>query len=108
MGLFFWKDNRKIDMFARAMADDMFSYVQPDVAKAHFEGRSSQNKKKQRKVDQKLEATIAQMKQFIQSNSLGIYGKARLQKGFSDRLLELGYDAAITHRLVESILMRNI
>jgi hypothetical protein len=25
MGLFFWKDNRKIDSFAQAVADDLFS-----------------------------------------------------------------------------------
>jgi len=32
------------------------------------------------------------MQQFSAANSLGIYGKARLQKQFSDSLLELGYD----------------
>ena len=48
------------------------------------------------------------MQQFIAANSLGIYGKAKLQKDFSDRLLVLGYDADVTHKLVEAILLQNL
>ena len=89
MNLFFWKDNRKIDMFAHAMAEDLYSYVQPDVARQFFRGASPANKKKQRKIEQKFSAIFGQMQQFSSTNSLGVYGKARLQKKFSDRLLEL-------------------
>ena len=46
------------------------------------------------------------MQQFSAANSLGIYGKARLQKQFSDRLLELGYDVAVTNKIVETILLQ--
>jgi hypothetical protein len=46
MGLFFWKDNGKIDAFGAALAEDLFSHVQPDVAKEHFTGASQDNKKK--------------------------------------------------------------
>ena len=45
MGLFFWKDNGKIDLFAAALAEDLFSHVQPDVARQHFIGSSQDNKK---------------------------------------------------------------
>ena len=38
MGLFFWKNNGKIDGFAAALAEDLFSHVQPQVAKEHFTG----------------------------------------------------------------------
>lgn len=106
MGLFFWKDNRKIDAFAMAVADDLYSFIQPDVARQLFEGESQKNRKKQHKVEQRLTGVVNQMQQFSLSNSLGIYGKARLQKQFSDRLLELGYDADVTNRLVETILFR--
>jgi hypothetical protein len=113
MGLFFWKDNRKIDAFGAALADDLFSHVQPEKARQHFAGRSNNsgnadNKKKQRKVEQRLHALIGQMQQFCGTHSLGVYGKARLQKRFSDRLLELGYDDDVTIRLVETIVFRNI
>ena len=108
MGLFFWKNNRKIDTFAFALAEDLFSQVQPDVAQQHFAGSGLDNKKKKRKIEERFQALIGQMHEFCLTNSLGIYGKARLQKTFSDRLLELGYDNAVTHRLVETIVLRNI
>jgi len=108
MGLFFWKNNDKIDRFAAALAEDLFSHVQPQVAKEHFTGTTQDNKKKQRKIEQRFHALIGQMHEFCSTNSLGIYGKARLQKTFSDRLLELGYDDAVTHNLVETIVLRNL
>ena len=108
MGLFFWKNNKKIDAFGVALADDLFSHVQPDVAKDHFTGAGAENKKKQRKIEQRLHALVGQMQEFGSTYDLGIYGKARLQKTFSDRLLELGYDNAVTHKLVEKIVLRNL
>ena len=107
MALFFWKNNRKIDAFANAVADEMYSFIQPDVAKDLFLDAGLKNKKKQRKTEQKLVGIIDQMQKFSETNSLGLYGKARLQKQFSDRLLELGYDVAVTRELVETILLRN-
>lgn len=108
MGLFFWKDNKKIDAFADAVAEDLYSNIQPETAEQHFQGIAQKNKKKQRKIDQRLVGIIGQMQQFGAANSLGIYGKARLQKQFSDRLLELGYDVAVTNKIVETILLRNL
>lgn len=108
MGLFFWKNNSKIDAFAFALAEDLFSQVQPEVAVQHFSGMAHDNKKKQRKLEQRFQALMGQMHEFSETNSLGVYGKARLQKTFGDRLLELGYDDAVTHRLVETIVLRNI
>lgn len=108
MGLFFWKNNGRIDAFGVALAEDLFSHVQPDVASAHFTGKGTENKKKQRKIEQRFNALIDQMRQFGSTYSLGIYGKARLQKSFSDRLLELGYDEALTNKLVETIVFRNL
>lgn len=109
MGLFFWKDNGKIDAFGAALAEHLFSHVQPDLAKLHFAGASKgENKKKQYKVQQQLNALVGQMREFCTTQSLGIYGKARLQKSFSDRLLELGYDDDVTTKLVETIIFRNL
>ena len=108
MGLFFWKNNDKVDAFGVALAEDLFSHVQPDVAKMHFTGGGADNKKKQRKIEQRLHALVGQMQQFGSTHSLGVYGKARLQKSFSDRLLELGYDEAVTYKLVETIVLRKL
>jgi hypothetical protein len=108
MGLFFWKNNSKIDGFGVALADDLFSHVQPDVAKSYFTGTGTDNKKKQRKIDQRFHALVGQMQEFGSTHSLGIYGKARLQKSFSDRLLELGYEEPVTIKLVETIVFRKL
>lgn len=108
MALMFWKNDKKINAFAHALANEMFSYVSPEVAKDHFQGKLHASKKKQHKVDQRLAGMVYEMKKFCDANSLGIYGKARLQKQFSDRLLELGYDEGVTRQLVESVLLRNL
>jgi hypothetical protein len=107
MGLFFWKDNAKIDAFAVALADDLFSHVQPEQARNYFTGGAVENKKKKRKIQQRVHALIGQVGEFATTHSLGIYGKARLQKSLSDRLLELGYDDTVTTKLVESIIIGN-
>ncbi|MGB5345216.1 MAG: hypothetical protein WBN23_03535 [Woeseia sp.] len=109
MGLFFWKNNGKIDAFGVALAEHLFSHVQPEAARVHFAGGGKgENKKKQYKIEQQFHDLVRQMRQFSTTQSLGIYGKARLQKSFSDRLLELGYDEAVTIKLVETVVLRNL
>lgn len=107
MALFFWKKTKQIDAFAHAVAEDLYSYVQPDVAKAYFKGGADKPKKRQDKVERKLAAVIAEFRRFSEAQSLGIYGKARLEQQFSARLQELGYDAAVTSRLVEITSLAN-
>lgn len=108
MGLFFWKDNRKIDQFARAIADELFSQVQPESASRFFSGKSGLEKRQLRKIEQKFNDTLLQARRFCASNSLGIYGKARLQKQFNDRLTELGYDSGVVSRISQSMLMQKV
>jgi hypothetical protein len=107
MGLFFWKDNRKIDTFALAVADDLFSYVQPDLARNHVLGRGDISKKKKAKIEQKFTDIILQIQRFSEAESLGVYGKARLQKQFNDRLEELGYPVEVVNKITESFLLQN-
>ena len=107
MGLFFWKDNKEIDAIARALADDLYSYVRPDVARQYVQGGSTGKKKLARKVDQKFTDIMLQIKRFGESKDLGIYGKARLQKTFNERLEELGYDTDVVNKIAETILLRN-
>ena len=108
MGLFFWKDNRKIDTFALAVADDLFSYVQPDIARDHVLGRGDFSKKKKAKIEQKFTDIILQIQRFSEAESLGVYGKARLQKQFNDRLEELGYPIEVVNKIAESFLLQNV
>ena len=108
MGLVFWKNNRQIDAFAQAVADDLFSYVQPDIANAHILGRGKLSKKQKIKTEQKFNDIFLQMKRFSDSQSLGIYGKARLQKKFNERLEELGYQTAVVNKIAEDFLIQNV
>lgn len=108
MGLFFWKKNKLIDGFAQSVADDLFSYVNPNLARQHVFGSSGMPKKQARKVEQKFADTLLHIKRFTESNSLGIYGKARLQQKFDARLQELGYPTDIVKRISELILTRNV
>jgi hypothetical protein len=108
MGLLFWKNNKDIDNFAQAVADDLFSYVQPDIARQHIAGRGDMSKKKKAKIEQKFTDIRLQIKRFSDSNSLGVYGKARLQKQFNDRLQELGYHIDVVNKITESFLLGNV
>ena len=110
MGLLFWKDNRKIDAFAQAIADDLFSYVQPDVARQHVLGGGGDqlSKKKAAKVKQKFTDIVRQIERFEDSSSLGVYGKARLHKKFNERLEELGYPTELVNKLTEDLLLRGL
>ena len=107
MGLLFWKNNKAIDAFAQAVADDLFSYVQPDIARQHVTGRGDISKKKKAKIEQKFTDIRLQIKRFAESQSLGIYGKARLQKQFNDRLEQLGYHVDVINKITESFLLHN-
>ena len=106
MNLFFWKKTKEIDAFARAVADDLYSHVQPDAARAFLEGELKKIKK-HHQVERQLSGVIAEFRRFTQAKSLGIYGKARLQQTFDERLRELGYEPAVTKRLVEIMLLSN-
>ena len=107
--LSFRKRNRQIDTFAVSLANEVYSYVQPEEAREYFiTGMSKDKRKTQRRIDQHFQDTIVKMQQFVGTNSLGIYGKARLQKKFNDRLVELGYDGKVTRKLVEMILLREL
>lgn len=108
MALFFWKNNRKIDAFAHTVADDLFSYVQPDIASQHVLGKGDFSKKKKAKIEQKFTDIILQIRRFSESESLGVYGKARLQKKFNDRLEELGYPTEVVNKIAESFLLQNV
>ena len=108
MGFAFWKNNRHIDAFAQAVADDLFSHVQPDVARAHISAPGKLSKKQKIKAEQKFNDILLQMKRFSESQSLGIYGKARLQKKFNERLEELGYTTDVVNKIAESFITRNV
>ena len=65
-------------------------------------------KKKQAKVQQKFSDILLQIKRFSEANALGVYGKARLQKRFNERLTELGYPIDVVNKIAESFLLRNV
>ncbi len=107
MGLFFWKENKEIDSVAKAVADDLFSYVRPEVARHHVFATGKLKKKQAPKIAQKFTDAFLQLQRFGQAKSLGVYGKARLQKTFNDRLEELGYDTDVVTKLAETMLLQN-
>lgn len=108
MKLFFWKKNQAIDIFANNIANDLFSAVQPQSISAYFQASSKDKaaKKDRKKVETNVANVIKQIQQFRATNSLGTYGKARLQLGFNRRLQELGYDEDVISELNEFILVR--
>lgn len=107
MGLFFWKKNKQIDVFASALADEFYSAVAPDLAKAYLAGTMTgkSSDRSTTMVNRKLKDVIDQLQKFRAATSLGIYGKARFHLTFVSRLVELGYEKEVAERLNEQILI---
>lgn len=108
MRLLFWRKNKQIDAFAQAAANDLFSYVRPDLARQHIFGGGPMPKGRKIKTERKFNDIILQIKRYSEANALGVYGKARLQQKFNRRLEELGYPTEVVNKLSESILVRNV
>lgn len=113
MNLFFWKKNGLIDNFATQLADELYSQIQPAKAEQLLnlatEDKSNKKNKKQKKsltaASKALIGVIQQVHQFREQQKLGIYGKARLQMQFMERLRELGYPENVTEVLNKMILV---
>ena len=105
MGLLFWKNNKKIDAYAKTLAENLFSYVQPEVAQQYLAPGNKLPKKRQAQVKKYLAELYTQIKSFSETNSLGIYGKARLQMQLNERLEELGYDETVVKKISDQILL---
>lgn len=108
MKILFWKNNQAIDVFANNIANDFFSVVQPQSIRDFFQGtpEDKKEKKNRKNVEANIFIATKKIQQFRATNSLGTYGKARLQLGFNKRLEELGYDSDVIRKLNEFILVR--
>lgn len=114
MKLFFWKDNPHIDTFAQTLADDLFSHVQPDAALAYFSADASTDARnagkkalaQNREIDRRIKDLVKKVKQFRTQYALGIYGKARLNLKFMERLKDLGFAPEVAKKLNQIILLQ--
>lgn len=110
MGLFFWKKNKEIDAFAKTLADDLYSRIQPGAMQLYFGLASDAPKpltpQKTKEVQQRLHDMVMQAKQFKQLNKLGIYGKARLHMTFRERLAELAFAPEVVQKLDRILLLQ--
>ncbi|MEZ5493996.1 MAG: hypothetical protein R3E61_05265 [Pseudomonadales bacterium] len=121
MKLFFWKDNYRIDSFAKQLADDFCNQVQPDAARVYFGSgeaiaslpatknnnsgkRSTPNK--QVGVERCVNEVALKLAQFKVQEKLGIYGKARVHMSFMERLNELGFGEETVQRLNRTLLLK--
>ena len=108
MNLFFWKNNKIIDSFASELANELYSHVQPQVAKEYFEGVTDkkQMRKNEKKVSGEIQGMVKKINEFKFIQSLGVYGKARLHLRFKLRLEELGYDQQVANKLNEIVMLK--
>jgi hypothetical protein len=115
MQLFFWKKNRAVDQFAQALADDLFSYLQPDVVSAYFADAATSGgaqsgkavgKQQKHDLERRIKDAVLKVQQFKMEQSLGIYRKARLHLVFTERLKELGFSEDIAQQINKTILLQ--
>lgn len=120
MKLFFWKDNYRIDSFAKQLADSFCNQVQPDAAYAYWSGgeasapvpaaKGKGNKhssvKKSAGVERCVNEVALKLAQFKVQEKLGIYGKARVHMSFMERLRELGFNEKTVQQLNRELLLK--
>ena len=112
MDIFFWKKNKVIDVFSTRLADEFYSNLPPEqlldlVPTASSAAKQSKMEKKARKrMESVIDSAVSQVKGFIHSESLGVYGKARLHMQFMERLKELGYEKELASAINESIMIK--
>ncbi len=114
MNLFFWNTTKKVDRFAQATADELFSGIQPELAQTVFSKPSQSSKDTKRKkltaadrdANRQLENLIDKIRRFKQIEKLGVYSKARLHMKFMQRLEALGYPEDIVKRINEVIMLK--
>lgn len=112
MGLLFWKKNKVIDLFATRLADEFYSNLPPeqltDLQRPSDESgkHRKQEKKLQRNLDAVVNSAAEQINNFIRTESLGVYGKARVHMQFAERLTELGYDKDMSGIINERIMLK--
>lgn len=122
MKWFFWQKNSLVEAFARTQADDLSSFLRPEVLAEYLAagaGSPVAGKKKKtghvslkktvarsREAEHRLAEIITRVRQFKAEQSLGIYRKARLHQVFADRLVELGYTADLAKEINQLILLQ--
>lgn len=112
MSIFFWKNNKMIDKFARNLADEFYSRIGPDVAREYTAKHKEKKKKKQEakardNAEKLIQSAAAQLNSFKMERKLGVYGKARFHLTFTERLQELGYEEPLAKKINEILLLRS-
>lgn len=107
MELFFWKKNRSVDQFAKTLADELFSYLQPAVAESYFAAAPGKLPAARVKdLERRIKDTVLKVKHFKEQQSLGVYRKARLHLVFTERLKELGFSEPVAREINKVILLQ--
>ena len=112
MNIFFWRKNKLIDSFSVMLADEFFSNLPPQqLAEFSADLKSAGNRKKaekkmNRKMQSVVESAVSKFSEFIRSESLGVYGKARLHMQFMERLQQLGYEKELAEKINQDIMLK--
>lgn len=111
MKLFFWKKNQQTDQFAKTLADDLFSYLQPNVVEAYFAnvngGKGAALAPAQKHdLERRIKEAVMKVQLFKKEQNLGVYRKARLHLVFTERLKELGFNDAVAQEINKTILLQ--
>lgn len=97
MGIFFWRDNKKHDEFARTLADEFIKRFPNDAA------HSVPNRKNRQQLDKVIINLHAKASNYSQEYNLGLYSKARVANTFKWSLKEAGYNPEFIDDITKDI-----
>jgi hypothetical protein len=96
LGLF---DSRKVDDFAKSLAQDLARRFPPAAESRSDKGAANQ-------LAVVTEGLYARAVRFHQENHLGLYRKAKLGNTFRWQLKELGYSAGFIDKVTKGLVVR--
>ena len=97
MGLFNWTPKSKIQDFSTTIADEIVRKLPPNTRLTREPSAA--------RISKVLEVAFKKSNAFIQENSLGILGKARLGNSFRWALKERGYNDDFIYVATEGLLV---
>lgn len=99
MGLLFWRDNAKLDLFANEMASEFEAVIASATAESRLDRKTGN------RMAKATENMLARARDYRGNNKLGVYKKARIAHRFGNKLTQMGLDDNIVQDIRQQLLM---
>src|SRR5262245_26376342 len=105
MKLLFWRGHEALDAFSTGLADAFAARV--PAARLAGDANRKKAAKLERSFDGALRSLLAEVSRYKRENALNLYTKARLLRGFRNRMAALGYEPDMVEEITRMMLLQS-